>query len=159
MRHFLSPAWIAGVLTAFTIPVSFAQALQPATTTPLVAGQNTLVGEVTCGFEAGSKRKGRCDARTTGGWCMPLVHVYAGTTAPSSLAPGSFPVQYRPEQCSTAVSVPFSLPSACLQPAVVAFHAEVINTTRSAAETAWAQGLATGNNWSMTISVPCPFDL
>jgi hypothetical protein len=160
MRLCLSSRWLCATLLAFTLSTGFAQTLQPATTVPLLAGQNTPVGEATCGFEDGSKLNGRCIANTTNGWCMQLVHVYAGSVAPSSMAPGSFPFQYRPAQCATSVSVPFTLPAACSGPAaVLAFHAEVINRNRAGSETAWAQGSPTGSNWSMVFAVACPFDL
>lgn len=160
MRLCLSLRWLCAALVASTFSTGFAQTLQPVTTVSLLAGQNILVGEVTCGFEDGSKLNGRCIANTTSGWCMQLVHVYAGSAEPASMAPGSFPFQYRPAQCVTSVSVPFSLPATCSGPAaVLAFHADVINRNRTGSETAWAQGSPTGNNWSMVFALNCPFDL
>lgn len=152
--------WLCGTLLASTLSAGFAQTLQPATTSKLLAGQNIPVGEVTCGFEDGSKLNGRCVANTTDGWCIQLAHVYAGPTAPTTMAPGRFPFQYRPQQCTTQVSVPFSLPAACTgESTVLAFHAEVVNRNQGSSETAWAQGAPTGNNWSMVFALNCPFDL
>lgn len=157
-RHYFP--WLCGMLLASSLSAGFAQTLQPATTTTLLAGQSISVGEVTCGFEDGSKLNGRCVANTANGWCMQLVHVYAGSAVPTSMAPGQFPFQYRPPQCTTEVSVPFTLPAACTSGfAVLAFRAEVVNRNRSGSETAWAKGAPTGNNWSMALSLNCPFDL
>lgn len=160
MNSRLTFRWLLSTVLASAAASSYAQNLQPSTTVALIAGQNMVAGEVTCGFEDGSKLNGRCVADTANGWCMQLTHVYAGSVAPSSMAPGQFPFQYRPPQCTTQVSVPFTLTAACTgESAVLALHAEVVNRNQAGSETAWAQGAPTGNNWSMVFALNCPFDL
>lgn len=152
--------WLLSIFLASAVASSYAQNLQPSTTVSLIAGQNMAAGEVTCGFEDGSKLNGRCVANTTNGWCVQLTHIYAGSVVPASMAPGQFPFQYRPPQCTTQVSVPFTLTAACTgESAVLAFHAEVVNRNQAVSETAWAKGSSTGNNWSMVFPLNCPFDL
>lgn len=155
----LPQRWLSGFILATALSTAHAQTLQPVVTTPLLAGQHITVGQVSCGFENGSKTQGRCTASTTDGWCMRQVHLYAGTTPPTSTAPGGFPFHLQPSSCSSSVSVAFKLPSSCATASAwLAFHAEVVHGKRGE-ETAWGQGAAAGSSWSMAFPLACPFDL
>lgn len=151
--------WLSGLFLAAALSPAHALTLQPVVTVPLQAGQHITVGQVSCGFENGSKTQGRCEASTTDGWCMRQVHLYAGTTPPASGAPGGFPFHFQPSGCTSSVSAPFKLQGACVvASAWLAFHAEVVHGKRGE-ETAWGQGPAAGSNWSMAFPLACPFDL
>lgn len=149
---------LSGFFLAAALSTAHAQSVQPVVTATLLAGQHTTVGQVSCGFENGSKTRGRCDASTSDGWCMRQVHLYAGATPPASTAPGG-PFHFQPSGCTSSVSVPFKLQGACVAASAwLAFHAEVVHGKRGE-ETAWGQGTAVGSNWSMAFPLACPFDL
>lgn len=147
----------AALLSAGT---AFAQTPFSGVTVPLIAGQNTVIGDVRCALVPTSDTRGSCIAQTTGGWCLSLVHLYVGRSDPTGMAPGQFPFRTDPGSCASTVAVDFTLPTACVgEPFKVALHAEARLPSRQQAETAWGKGVSTGQNWSMAFSFPCrPID-
>ena len=145
----------ACVVFACYVNAGHAQTLFPVQTNDLIAGQNSVAGQVTCGFLNGSLTDGRCDLQTTQGWCANLVHLYVGAAQPASMAPGQFPYQSKPNGCVTTWSVPFrySLVACAGTNLILALHAEVSQGSRQ--ETAWGRGSPTGQNWSMTSQLTC----
>lgn len=128
--------------------------------TPLVAGQHTEIGEVRCAIDPRNDQRGSCEAQTTGGWCLVLAHLFAGSASPATLSPGQFPFRAQPGGCVNTLRVDFSLPAACVgDPVKMAFHAEARLPARQQEETAWAKGASAGQNWSMGFDLPCrPID-
>lgn len=127
-----------------------------ASTRPLIAGQNTVIGQVACGMEPQDDHLGRCRAQTVAGWCLTRAHLYVGATAPVTLAPGQFPFRTESGACVSDLTVGFRSETACVgQPLTMAFHAEARQPSVGREETAWGQGARTGNNWSMAFELPC----
>ena len=129
--------------------------------TPLIAGQNTVIGEVSCIMN--SATTGACEYDVTvPGWCLTETHLYVGATLPRKAAPGQFPYQTS-GGCATEVTIPFNLSdvglTACPVGAslVVMAHAVAVNRLIRQAETAWGRGLETGlGGWSMSFNLECP---
>lgn len=156
----LSPLICAALLGGLNAGAAFAQIAAPGVRVPLIAGQNTVIGDVRCAQDPANDQRGSCLAHTTGGWCLSLVHLYAGRPDPAGMAPGQFPFRTDPGACVSSVRVDFTLPTACVGESMkLAFHAEARLLSGQQAETAWGQGPATGQNWSMAFSLPCrPID-
>jgi hypothetical protein len=139
--------------------------------TPLIAGQNFNIGEARCGVNPLRPTEGACELVTKPSWCVQLVHLYVGQERPPSMAPGRFPYAFAPNGCASLARVNFQLATACKgRSYVVALHAEAKTTgipdpsSASAtggslgsgvAETAWAQGTPSGQNWSMLSTLTC----
>jgi hypothetical protein len=147
------------LLSALVCAISVsAQTLVVGAATPLIAGQNIAIGEVRCQFEPNSIVNGSCTATATNGWCMPVGHMYLGTSVPASMAPGRFPFKLEPTSCVTELTIPFKSVPVCESgnTVILAFHVEARAGGRQ--ETAWAQGAPSGFNWSMVNTLLCPFD-
>lgn len=156
--RFLSPTSLlcAALWGGLHVGAALAQAPFAGAVSPLIAGQNTVIGEVRCALDQRDDQRGSCEAKTTAGWCLALAHLYAGRMSPAGVAPGQFPFRTDPGTCVSALRVDFSLPSACVgEPMKLAFHAEARLPAGQQAETAWARGTSTGQNWSMVFDLPC----
>jgi len=106
------------------------------TTATFWAGQHTNAGSVSVTQD---ETNVYVTFTTTGGWTMGLTHLYVGTTAPGSYAPGSFPLQttHNPQVTSYTYTISLaSLGSSAGDTLYIAAHAEVHNGQQS--ETAWA---------------------
>jgi hypothetical protein len=150
--------WFANLFLVLTCILSYGQDLFPSSTTRVIAGQNTDVGRVTCGYVTGSLTEGRCDVQLDDGWCVGLAHVYVGEQKPVSMAPGQFPFQSRPPSCVANWSIPIRWVAGQSCGALdqfIAFHAEVSRANGGQQETAWGKGIATGVNWSMLFKLDC----
>jgi hypothetical protein len=137
-----------------------AQNLLPGASTPLIAGQNTTIGQVQCELSPNSSTSGSCTATTTGGWCMANGHLYVSASAPTSMAPGQFPFKLQPSGCVTSLAIPFTSVPLCdgKSTITVAFHVEARLPAGGREETGWGKGKPTGFNWSMANTLLCPFD-
>ncbi len=147
-----------GVLVLCTVAAGWvgAQNVFYQTPVPLMAGQNTTIGQVACGVDPSNEFRGNCRARTVPGWCLVKAHLYVGARDPGSMAPGQFPFHGEPGGCVADLTVSFLSTTACVgQPLKVAFHAEARQPSAGREETAWAQGTHTGATWSMMFELPC----
>lgn len=90
----------------------------------LYAGQYTEVGEVTIATDSVTQLITVSYEMTQSGWCLAGTHLYVGTTAPTSGAPGQFPYQHANLGCTQSdyYEVPVTAP---IESYYVAAHAEV----------------------------------
>jgi hypothetical protein len=159
-KHFFTRCPLFAIASYVWVNLAFAQTPLPVLTTPLIAGQNTTIGQVQCSLDSSNFTNGSCTATTTSGWCMANGHLYVGTTAPTSMAPGQFPFKLQPSSCVTALTIAFTSIPLCDGKSTVtaAFHVEARLPSTGREETGWAKGTPTGFNWSMSNTLLCPFD-
>jgi hypothetical protein len=159
-KHFFTHSLLLALASCTWANFALAQSSFPVLTSPLIAGQNTTIGQVQCYLDLNNSTNGSCTATTTSGWCMANGHLYVGTTAPTSMAPGQFPFKLQPSSCVTALTIAFTSIPLCDGKSTVtaAFHVEARLPSTGREETGWAKGPPTGFNWSMSNTLLCPFD-
>lgn len=113
---------------------------------PLFAGQTIPVGSVSL---INTDSHVQAKIVTSDGWMLSEVHVYVGTSAPNTVAPGQFAFSQtlsNPTNNFLAL-VPLPSGSACDDMLAVAVH--VVVSKQGQTETAWAQGshAFTGARW------------
>jgi hypothetical protein len=88
-------------------------------TSPLVVGNNTTIGTISCAFDAANIAKGSCSVNVTAAnWCVDALKATATAIAPSSArstsaSSGNVTI---PATCATKASAPFTLTTICAPP-------------------------------------------
>jgi hypothetical protein len=86
---------------------------------PLVVGNNTTIGTISCAFDAANIVKGSCSVNVTAAnWCVDGLKATATAVAPSSArstsaSSGNVTI---PATCATKASAPFTLATICTPP-------------------------------------------
>jgi hypothetical protein len=86
---------------------------------PLVVGNNTTIGTVSCAFDAANIVKGNCSVNVTAAnWCVDALKATATAIAPSSArsTSSSSGTVTIPTTCATKASAPFTLTTICTPP-------------------------------------------
>lgn len=140
-------ALFALAVTALTIGVSSASALEPTVTQNLIAGQNQVVGSVIATPLSSTSLKVEYKMNT--GWCLTQTHVAAGTlaqipkTKTGNPIPGQFPQGDTFSTCQDSAG-PYTF-TGLPNPAYVAAHAVVWDESSLATTTVVSRpGVTTG---------------
>lgn len=134
-NHFVKVA-ISLCLLLGLIAVASAQSCQ-SISLQLLAGQTIDVGSVKI---HNTESNLQVELSTKDGWMITEVHVYAGKTAPETVAPGQFPFSRTLTELSSSFLAILDLPAGtdCSSAVAIAVHAVVSKGEQT--ETAWARG-------------------